>query len=92
MPAKYGIFGTGIENWKPNQDKTVWVHKNNNKMHVFIRENAYSKIKAKYQIYHTEYGGKGAIISAPYDYAKTMVDARKIARKHLTRWNNPLQW
>jgi len=92
MPARYGKFGTGIDNWKPNSDKTVWIHKNNSEMKVFIRPNTNVNSKDKYQIYHTEYGGRGAIISSPYDYAKTMVEARKIARKHLTRWNNPWQW
>lgn len=92
MPAKYGRYGTGIENWKPNSDKTVFVHKNNSEMRVFIRPNTSINSKYKYQIYHTEYGGRGAIISAPFDYAKTMVEARKIARKHLTQWNNPLMW
>ena len=90
MPAKFGKFGTGTENWKPNKDKTVWTHKNNSEMKVFIRPNASGGLK--YQIYHTEYGGRGAIHSAPYEYANSMVEARKVARKRLEQWNNPLSW
>lgn len=92
MPAKYGIWGTGIENWIPNKDKTVWVHKNNKEMKVFIRPNMNPRERGKYQIFHTEYGGRGAIVGAPFDYAKTMVEARKIARRYLTQWNNPWNW
>jgi hypothetical protein len=91
MPARYGKFGTGIENWRPNADKTVWIHKNNSEMKVFIRPNTYVNSKDKYQIYHTEYNGRSAV-SASYEYANTMVEARKIARKRLTQWNNPLYW
>ena len=92
MAARYGKYGTGIENWRSNSDKTVFVHKNNVEMKVFIRPNTNVNSKDKYQIYHTEYGGRGSIVSSPYDYAKTMTDARKIARKHLARWNNPYSW
>ena len=93
MAARYGRFGTGIENWKPNSDKTIWVHKNNPEMKVFIRPNTNrTHNKAKYQVYHTEYAGRGKIVSAPYDYCATMVSARKEATRHLKQWNNPWNW
>ena len=92
MPAKYGKMGTGIENWKPNSDKTVWTHKNNPEMHVFIRPNADIHNNSKYQIYHTVYMGRGKVEGASFKYANTMVEARKIARRILEQWNNPLRW
>jgi hypothetical protein len=93
MAAKYGKFGTGIENWKPNADKTSWVHKNNPGVHIFIRKNEYRLPgEGKYLVYHATYGRGGKIISHPFDHENTMVDARKQAMKYLKQYNNPLYW
>jgi hypothetical protein len=98
MAAKYGRFGTGIENWD-EADKDLWLHKNNTHMFVNIHKAPYSyeKNPRKYLIEHTVYVRdgyqKGQIVrSNKYDYADTIADARKIAKKYLIKYNNVLEW
>ncbi len=92
MAARYGIFGSGTENWKSNAEKTQWRHIGSPHMRVIIRPNHNKAVKAKYEISHTHPGPRGAILPQSPEYAKTMVEARKMAKVHLKHWNNPLLW
>jgi hypothetical protein len=85
-------YGNGTENWKVNGTKTLWTHINNPMLQVRIRKAAHPAAAVKYIVLHNHPAPKGTVIDQPVDYAKTMIEARRYATKHLKHWNNPWQW
>ncbi len=104
MAARYGRWGTGVENWKQGP-KDVWVHKNNSGVRVFIRFWPNNSARAKvmgikptkgsrgfYEVGSVLPGRRGTIYDGGLIIARTLREARKEARRIRAQWNNPFSW
>jgi hypothetical protein len=95
MAARYGIFGSGTENWNKEDDlpiQIIWTHINNHHLRVVIRRNPDRTHPEKYRVSHLHPGPRGAVIIQPFEYVRTLAEAYKKAKVHLKHWNNPFKW
>lgn len=104
MGAKYGKWGTGVENWVQGP-KDTWTHKNNKAVRVFIYFKTIYPNEAKaygirpgktqpgiYKIGSILPGLQGGAWAGPILTARTISEARAIARSIRETWNNPWNW